>query len=125
MRTKHLSERAAWLCLAKAFKNAQPGSYEFFIEGSDDPSYGICHGIDDLFWLDRISSETNRRMKRCIPNERTHCPATSTEPVYCWPVGDWASRERFCREQSRRLTRSKTKKKTAKKLQSTKSRTGR
>ena len=101
---KLLTQRQAWLLLAKAWRQAKeepPGRWSADV--GYGVSYGLCPLINDLFNENRISEATFRSMDKKVPRRKRE--------VYAWPLTRAGARARaaFCRRQAAKLVKKKVK----------------
>ncbi len=97
-----LTERQAWLKLAKDWDGARPDVLGYYFVGWH---YGLCVGIGNLGVCGQITSETAIAMKGRLPKLRP-------DTAYCWPNTKAGAKARadFCREQAALLTKKPKKK---------------
>lgn len=108
---KKMSEREAWLHLAKAWTEpfTDDGDVCVIDQTGLGFNFGLCHCIEDLEMYDFISIAVETRMLNKIP-------ARSEDDDYCWPltVEGAGQRAAFCRKMASQLAAKSKKRKTAK-----------
>ena len=95
---KHLSERAAWLYLAKCCRKPVVWCDIYGIQVSGYDCRGLCRAIGSLFVGNEISLSTWESMR----NKVKHVAVNETYRPYKWsnsPAG-WRARTRFCERQA-------------------------
>jgi hypothetical protein len=105
-----MSERAAWLYLAKAWDGAKPGlchggkNWGVEIDAEDGPSPGLCCCILDLERMEDITEVTAKSMLATIK--------LNDHAIFSWTLdaNGAKSRAAFCRKQAAKLTKKKVKK---------------
>ena len=106
---KKLTQKKAWLKLARIWKEAQRNEAGYFyVEESLDTcrAYGLCHTIKNSI-SQNASSRTIRSMALKISKEREKVISkgilTSTFSAFLWPWDEEGKRERikFCRRMAK------------------------
>lgn len=100
-----MSEREAWLLLAKLWRSANVDDEgDVYAYHHPDVEWGLCDSICNLFYRGEIDERTKASMKRQIPSKRL--PSN-----YAWPltVAGARARVRFCVLQARLLKPKKRK----------------
>ncbi len=105
-----MTERQAWLWLAKAWQKAKAdkegGYFIPDLAGRWFGAYGLCHVISNLLYVDRLDQKTADQMTARIGREFER-RANGERIVYLWPFNSRGrdARVRFCERQAKALTR--------------------
>lgn len=105
--TRPMTERAAWLWLAKAWRGAVKDEYGDYV--ADGRSLGLCPCVGDMKSDGLIGVGTAVRMKARLGAAIRAAGVTADDPV--WPTNTAAGRRarvRFCERQAKALERKAT-----------------
>lgn len=97
MKSKLMTERAAWLYLARCWDAAVPDKY--FGRAALIGNYradGICYSICALNWFEKVAQAGKRRMDKMMAENRPK----DTPHTFWWPrtVAGAKKRAAFCRK---------------------------
>lgn len=100
-----VTERQAWLKLAKAWEAATVGDDMVWI--GFDSCWGLCHGID-LIGDYHVEVAMRKRLDEHGPPKRYNPPDpyfVNQFPRYRWELGDHKGRAKFCRRMAQMCER--------------------
>lgn len=104
--TRTMTERAAWLHLAKAWRKAEPdmdGVYEIDMGDGDAKPWGLCYSVTRMRRTEMIGDGVARRMYARVEAAAARLGLDDTK--YLWPttLAGARARVRFCERQARAL----------------------